>query len=378
MTVEAEPRRALDARVIEVLPIGARFVLRNRRTGATILSDAHGLAILEGLERSRAIDAIAEDLKAAFEDRSEARAAVEETLLQWSEAGLWGVSPVAFPDPPETASPAPCSAVFRLGERSLRLSCDDRWVFDDICALMSSYRASSTSATMPAIAVTHGARGHLVCEHGQPLWRHATSDEARFLVLQAAQRLLLGPGSVSVVLHAATVTREGRALLLAGASGRGKTSLALRLVREGWSFAGDDLVALSEDGGHILPLPFAANCKSQDDLGRLAGLWRKEARRARCGGLVWPEPRAAAGQPVPVAGLVLPSFEARQGFSKRARTPEETLVDLLTSGTEVLGRTGSVEPLTALLNGIPIEAWQFGKTDDAVRAACDLFSSRLR
>lgn len=375
MTVEAEPRRALDARVIEVLPIGARFVLRNRRTGATILSDAHGLAILEGLERSRAIDAIAEDLKAAFEDRSEARAAVEETLLQWSEAGLWGVSPVAFPDPPETASPAPCSAVFRLGERSLRLSCDDRWLFDDICALMSSYRASSTSATMPAIAVTHGARGHLVCEDGQPLWRHATSDEARFLVLQAAQRLLLGPEAVSVVLHAATVTREGRALLLAGASGRGKTSLALRLVREGWSFAGDDLVALSEDGGHILPLPFAANCKSQDDLGRLAGLWHKEARRARCGGLVWPEPRASAGQPVPVAGLVLPSFEARQGFSKRARTPEETLVDLLTSGTEVLGRTGSLEPLTALLNGIPIEAWRFGRTGDAVRAAGKLVST---
>jgi len=79
-----------------------------------------------------------------------------------------------------------------------------------------------------------------------------------------------------------------------------------------------------------------------------------------------------------VAGLVLPSFEARHGLSRRERTPEDTLVDLLTSGTEVLGRTGSVEPLTALLNGIPIEAWQFGKTDDAVRAACDLFSSRLR
>jgi len=76
-----------------------------------------------------------------------------------------------------------------------------------------------------------------------------------------------------------------------------------------------------------------------------------------------------------VAGLVLPSFEARQGFSKRARTPEETLVDLLTSGTEVLGRTGSLEPLTALLNGIPIEAWRFGRTGDAVRAAGDLVST---
>jgi len=46
-------------------------------------------------------------------------------------------------------------------------------------------------------------------------------------------------------LHAAGVSRAGRALVIVGTSGSGKTTLSLALVRAGFDFLGDDMMFLS-------------------------------------------------------------------------------------------------------------------------------------
>ncbi len=51
-----------------------------------------------------------------------------------------------------------------------------------------------------------------------------------------------------VVLHAAAVERRGRTLVLAGAHGRGKSTLALALRLRGWRLLADDLVVVEPDG----------------------------------------------------------------------------------------------------------------------------------
>jgi len=60
-------------------------------------------------------------------------------------------------------------------------------------------------------------------------------------------------------VHAGCVAREGRALLLLGESGAGKTTLSLALARRGWDFMGDDIVMVEDRGGvavaHALLLP---------------------------------------------------------------------------------------------------------------------------
>lgn len=54
------------------------------------------------------------------------------------------------------------------------------------------------------------------------------------------------------------VAREGRALLIEGPAGSGKTSLALALIDRGWALVGDDGVALTARGGVLWAAPAPA------------------------------------------------------------------------------------------------------------------------
>lgn len=64
-----------------------------------------------------------------------------------------------------------------------------------------------------------------------------------------------------LVLHAATLVRNGRALLVLGDPGAGKSTLALFADAAGpFQLAGDDIAELRPDGG-VRPVPFAATVK---------------------------------------------------------------------------------------------------------------------
>lgn len=54
-----------------------------------------------------------------------------------------------------------------------------------------------------------------------------------------------------ILLHATAVALDGRAVLLTGPSGSGKSDLALRLIDRGWTLVGDDYVEL--EGGVVRP-----------------------------------------------------------------------------------------------------------------------------
>lgn len=57
-------------------------------------------------------------------------------------------------------------------------------------------------------------------------------------------------------LHAAAVARDGIGCLLAGASGSGKTSLCLTLVREGFHYLSDDFVLVTASTDELRCVPF--------------------------------------------------------------------------------------------------------------------------
>jgi hypothetical protein len=56
-------------------------------------------------------------------------------------------------------------------------------------------------------------------------------------------------------LHAAGIARGGRALIIAGTSGAGKTTLALALARAGLDFLGDDLLFLQDASPTVVAFP---------------------------------------------------------------------------------------------------------------------------
>lgn len=56
-------------------------------------------------------------------------------------------------------------------------------------------------------------------------------------------------------LHAATVERDGKAVVVAGPSGEGKSTLSTRLCEKGWTFMSDDIAPVRMSCNEVLAFP---------------------------------------------------------------------------------------------------------------------------
>ncbi len=90
---------------------------------------------------------------------------------------------------------------------------------------------------------------------------------------------MTGPGGAAPagarIVHASAVALDGRAVLILGPSGSGKSSLALALMASGCTLVSDDRTVLSERDGVLLaaPPPSIAGRIEARGLGILAADW---------------------------------------------------------------------------------------------------------
>jgi HprK-related kinase A len=107
----------------------------------------------------------------------------------------------------------------------------------------------------PSVAI----QGDYVLPEAAPLaLRHGLLAAEMGMNLQMAlgQRRFL-------LLHAATVEREGRALILTGESGAGKSTLAALLGEQGWRLMGDEFALVDPVRGLLHAFPRAVSLKNQ-------------------------------------------------------------------------------------------------------------------
>ena len=86
-----------------------------------------------------------------------------------------------------------------------------------------------------------------VWRDGEPCQTTVTAEYITAYVLWEVTRLVLGSSAPLMPVHAAAVVRDGRALVLAGVSHAGKSTLSGWLTAHGWAFLTDE-VALLETG----------------------------------------------------------------------------------------------------------------------------------
>lgn len=187
-----------------------------------------------------------------------------------------------------------------------------------------------------------------------------------------------------LLLHAATVERDGRALVMTGASGSGKSTLAALLGERGWRLLGDEFALLDLVDGTIRPFPRAISLKNQsatiiaaivapERMGpRLEGTPKGAIRHLR------PRPDAIArmDEPAAPALILFPRYGADLPAATRPVGAAEVFVRLTQASTNyvALGEA-SFAALTRLVTACPARAIDYPDTEAALALVEDIWSA---
>ncbi len=183
-------------------------------------------------------------------------------------------------------------------------------------------------------------------------------------------------------VHAGAVTGPTGALLVAGRSGQGKSSLVLGLVRQGYALLSDELALLDRDG-QVHPYPRAVHVRpgTVELIPELSPL-RTRPMRDLGGGREWsvgPDEIARLlggqlGTSAPLAGVVLLDGTPRASDLPRIRTevPAIAALELLRStwaaSADFAGTLGTV---AGALADVPCLRLAVGSFDATVEALVD-------
>ena len=176
-----------------------------------------------------------------------------------------------------------------------------------------------------------------------------------------------------LLLHAASVEKDGRALILTGESGAGKSTLAALLGERGWRLMGDEFALLDPATGDLFPFPRAISLKNgaiavmerevgPDRFGpRLDGTPKGSIRHLR------PNEAAIAGmaQSARPALILFPRFGNQA--AARGVGQAEVFMRLTQASTNyvALGRAG-FDALSRLVTSCPAAAIDYPDTQGAI------------
>jgi HprK-related kinase A len=278
----------------------------------------------------------------------------------------------------------------RIGPVTFRIGSDWRAPLDQLRALYAGYPAPDAIADFtvrlepetpwrrhlrPSVAI----RGDYTLPDAAPL-----PLSLGLLAAEMGMNLQMALGQKRyLLLHAGTVERDGRALLLTGHSGAGKSTLAALLGERGWRFMGDEFALLDPESGLLHPFPRAISLKNQAlavfdgaDPARLGPILRGTPK-----GMIRhlrPNSEAIArmGEPARPALVLFLRFGREFGRDTRPVGAAELFVRLTQASTNyvALGERG-FSALTRFVTGTPAAAIDYGSGDEAAAMVDELWAA---
>jgi len=200
------------------------------------------------------------------------------------------------------------------------------------------------------------------------------------LAAEMAMNLQMALGLRSfLLLHAAAVERDGRAVIMTGESGAGKSTLAALLQARGWRLMADEFVLVEPSTGKVLPFPRPISLKNAAiDVVRAAlptATWGPTMAGTPKGTIrhLIPEAGALAFAQVPAtpALLLFPRFGG--GVDQRPVGAGEAFVRLTQASTNYVGLGESgYRALTTLVTRVTRVAIDYPDADTAASMIEDL------
>jgi energy-coupling factor transporter ATP-binding protein EcfA2 len=293
-----------------------------------------------------------------------AEAAVLGLVEVWLQNSLldYSAGDGRFSTPPHTISIEICGVRARLGFSS-----------EPLAHLVVPYVSHLQTKAEPEIDFElHECGGvvHLFKES-----RHVSllrSRQALPVIQRHLTEAIIGRLGSEIVLHAASLVKNGRALLISGRPGAGKTTLSLALEEAAFKFGGDDIAILDRTGG-IRGVPFAPAVKAgswplvetfRSDLRTNPIHRRLDGRRIR---YVKPR-RYAPAKSHPVKAIV---FLVRRGSGDPALEPLEPIkaISNLIGGAFAADHQMTVPRLKALVGCVTqagLYRLSYSRLDEAV------------
>ena len=224
---------------LEIYELSFASVLRSRESGAILIADT---------------DVLTEALRV---DRGDAppSAVIRELRDTCERAGLFAGPSAPEPVPQPPARPGDrIDMVFELNGRRVTVRCDCERLARDIRSNAAPLLTNGAAPTHATVDVIAHEDSYSVARDGIVVSERNDVAVTRHCALAELLTLLHGPREVTAILHAASVERDGGALVLAGDSGVGKSTLAFSLAEAGWRLVADDLTAVDRAGA-VLAFP---------------------------------------------------------------------------------------------------------------------------
>ena len=277
-------------------------------------------------------------------------------------ASSTGCAPAGRGDTPSAGSSEVVQCgVFRFGQSTIRLRSS---VADIDGHYFSRFRHRAAKDEMGAdvLELSGGPSGYRLKFRGETVGDVGTLTELVGQTNELLLRLEHPKTNFLAYFHAGAVSRAGKTLLLPGHSGVGKSTLSAYLVRHGFTYLGDDLIALGEADWSVRPLPTCLSLKS--------GAWPiltalypeiPDLPIVRCHGrdvrYVELRPAREAGDAPSI--VLFPRFAKNGDRSFRRLAALETMTRLIETGTD-LPRPATRTTLAELLRFVEVTpAYEF-------------------
>lgn len=150
---------------------------------------------------------------------------------------------------------------FRFGERLIYVRSSVPEVNESFFSRFR-HRAVGNGKDADVLEVSRRDTTYCLIFRGSLLAEVTTVNAMMWCVIELLLNLEHSNTALLAYCHSAAVSKGNHRLLMPGRSGVGKSTLTAFLVVNGFAYVGDDVIAIGEDDGALLPLPTCLSIKS--------------------------------------------------------------------------------------------------------------------